>query len=152
MSTKDFNEFIEGVPVFRTGYNYDRMFVSEATGLLCADPSRTDQSFREECDINTLLRRFNLGMDIPANWEGISGDFTEALDFKSSLDAVRAAEDAFMSLPAEVRSRFQNNPGELISWIEKEENRAEAERMGLLKKPTPAPEPVLVKIQPEAAQ
>ena len=40
----------------KTGWNYDPVIVSEDTGLLCMDASRTIQSQREESDINVIVR------------------------------------------------------------------------------------------------
>ena len=46
------------VPVFLRAFNnYDMGAVSDETGLRCEDASLTKQSFAEECDINTIVRK-----------------------------------------------------------------------------------------------
>ena len=53
------------------------------------------------------------------------------------MNAVLAAQDEFMELPAQLRARFNNDPALLIDFLEKEENREEAIKLGLVaSKPT----------------
>jgi len=48
-----------------------------------------------------------------------------------------------MELPAKMRARFHNDPQELLEFISNEENRAEAEKLGLVaKKPETPPAPI----------
>ncbi|WP_445772243.1 hypothetical protein, partial [Rheinheimera sp.] len=44
----------------RTPYNYDTNLASEESALYCSDVSRTQQNAKEECDINTIVKRFNV--------------------------------------------------------------------------------------------
>lgn len=122
----------------RSPYNYDADEVSNETGLKCEDESRAQQSFKDECDINEIVRRFGLTGELPGDFKmPQSGDFTFVTDYKSALDMVRAADEEFRRLPAEVRDRFMNDPGRLIEFVEDEKNRVEAEKLGLLKAPPP---------------
>lgn len=133
----------------RSAFNYDPDAVSEETGLVC-DPEegRTQQSFAEECDINTIVRRFGLTGEMPQNLRmPVSGDFTGVTDFQTAMNAVRQAQEAFMELPGEMRARFDNDPQKLISFLEHDGNREEAVKLGLVNKPpetarveTPAPQ------------
>ena len=73
----------------RSPYNYDAELVSDETGLDCLDVSLTKQSFVEECDINTIVRRFGLTGELPDGVRAPTfGDFTEVVDFKTACDAV----------------------------------------------------------------
>jgi phage internal scaffolding protein len=135
-------------PVFiRTPYNYDTDFASEACGLKCEDETKTDQSFKEECDINTLINRFGLGMDMPTNFAiPQSGDFTEIVtDYQTAMNLLVEAQEEFMRLPAMVRDRFENNPAELIGFLENPDNAEEALKIGLLTK-REEPAPMLVQV------
>jgi len=49
----------------RNPYNYDTNLASEESALYCTDGSRTQQNFKEECDINTILKRFNVTGQLP---------------------------------------------------------------------------------------
>ena len=54
----------------RTPYNYDVDEVSAETGLACFDESLTQQQFKEESDINEIVRRFGLTGQTPdRDWE-----------------------------------------------------------------------------------
>ena len=58
-------------------------------------------------------------------------DFEEAFDFQSSMNVIRAAEEAFNAMPAEVRDRFQNDPGRFLEFANDASNYEEALKMGL---------------------
>lgn len=122
-------------------FNYDADKASDDAGLAPGGPSLAKQSFAEEVDINTIVRRFGLTGQLPDNVRVPQyGDFSEVTDYHSAMLQVRAAQEAFMELPAHVRSRFHNDPGELVDFVSDEANRAEAEKLGLVvAKATPAP-------------
>ena len=121
------------VPFLRTPYNYDVDKVSDETGLACPDPSLAQQNFKDETDINFIVRQFGLTGELPGKpLSPQYGDFTGVLDYHSAVNAVLAAQDDFMELPAHMRSRFNNDPAELIDFLSKEENREEATKLGLV--------------------
>ena len=123
-------------PFLRTPYNYDRDAASNESGLACEEPSLTQQHFKDETDINNILRQFNVtGMLPEAPLSPRYGDFSGIVDYHSALNAVIAAEDSFMTLPAQIRARFENDPAQLIDFLGDENNRSEAENLGLLDKP-----------------
>lgn len=120
---------------FRTPYNFDTMKSSDESGLKCEDPTLTQQSFREDSDINVILERFNITGELPSSSLGEPqyGDFLESqVDYKSALDVVMSAQSAFNALPARLRSRFDNEPSKFVDFVSDERNRAEAEELGLL--------------------
>lgn len=130
-------------PFVRSPYNYDRDAASDESGLDCSVdrdtgeylPSMTKQSFAEECDINTIVRRFGLTGELP---EGVRaptfGDFQDVPDYHSAMNAIRQADEAFFEMPAELRARFGNDAGLFVEFCSDEKNRDEAERMGLVLK------------------
>ena len=123
-------------PFLRTPYNYDRDAASNESGLACEEPSLTQQHFKDETDINNILRQFNVtGMLPEAPLSPRYGDFSGIVDYHSALNAVIAAEDSFMTLPAQIRARFENDPAQLIDFLGDENNRSEAEKLGLLEVP-----------------
>lgn len=133
-------------PFLRTEHNYDMHAESKKSGLHCKDKSLTDQSFKESVDINTLVERFGITGQMPQVLNLPKyGDFTGVFDFQTAMNSVRTAEEGFMELPAKIRARFHNNPQELLQFIENEENRPEAIKLGLItdkpKEPEKAPEP-----------
>lgn len=124
----------------RSGFGYDTMAASNEAGLKCEDESRTIQSAAEECDINTIVRRFGLTGQLPENLNmPQSGDFQNVPDFHGAMQIVRQAEEEFARVPAHIRARFVNDPQRLMSFLEDESNRDEAVKLGLVKPPEPIP-------------
>jgi phage internal scaffolding protein len=121
------------VPFLRTPYNYDLDAASNESGLHCEDASLTQQHFKDECDINNILRQFNVTGLLPENTLSPRyGDFTGIGDYHTALNRVIAAEDEFMALPAQIRSRFDNDPANLIEFLENSDNKDEAIKLGLV--------------------
>ena len=88
----------------RNPYNYDMDKVSNETGLECKDPSLAQQHMKDECDINTIVERFGVtGSYLSAPVSPQYGDFSGVSDYHSAINAVRAAEESFMALPAKLR-------------------------------------------------
>lgn len=129
------------IPFIRTPFNYDTDSVSLSTGLSCPDPTLAQQSFKDECDINTIMRRFGQGAELPENFRSPQyGDFDQVADYQTALNAVRQADEAFMAMPADLRARFHNQPQELLDFLADGTNKAEAIKLGLIPRPEPAPE------------
>jgi phage internal scaffolding protein len=119
----------------RTPYNYDRDAATNESGLACEEPSLAQQHFKDECDINNILRQFNITGLLPESpLSPRYGDFTGIGDYHTALNRVIAAQDEFEALPAEIRARFGNDPAQLIEFLENSENRPEAEELGLVEK------------------
>jgi phage internal scaffolding protein len=131
----------------RTPYNYDVNEASDFSALFCEDPSLAQQHAKDECDINTIVKRFGLTGELPSGVRAPTyGDFTDATDYHTALNAVIAADAAFMQLPADIRTRFNNDAGAFVDFVSDDNNRAEAEKLGIvsvkesLTIPNPAPE------------
>lgn len=141
-------------PFIRTAYNYDMNAASDAAALHCLDESRAQQQFRDECDINTIVRQFGLTGEVPSDVKvPLEGDFADVVDFQSAMNVVRRAEESFMEMPAEVRAEFGNDPGRFVAFVNDPDNRVRAEKLGVVvPRETPkAVEPVLVKVVPEVS-
>lgn len=124
-------------PFLRSTHNYNRDEVSRETALYC-DPAegKTQQQFKDEVDINTIVERFGLTGHLPENPRmPMSGDFTGVSDFRTALQMVREAEEAFMEFPAHVRAEFNNDPQRLMDFLGNDKNREKALEMGLIAKP-----------------
>jgi len=116
---------------------YDRDKNSDSAKLVFRKPSRTQQHFRAECDINTILERFNITGQLPSgSVQPQYGDFSGITDYQSALNAVMAAQDSFLELPAKIRARFDNDPALFVDFASDEANRDELKAMGLLRQET----------------
>lgn len=111
--------------------------VSFETGLVCSeDDDMAQQQFKEEVDINTIVRRFGLTGQLPENLRmPVSGDFTAVTDFQTAMQTVRQAQEEFLRVPAEIRARFANDPGQFMAFLEDERNKDEAIKLGLVNPP-----------------
>jgi len=121
-------------PVFlRTPFNYDRDFASDLSGLHCEDATRAKQSFKEECDINTIMRRFGVTGEAPQNVRApVYQDFDEVFDFRSAMHVLIDAEKSFMAMPSAVRKRFGNDPQEFVEFCSDSKNLDEMKKLGLI--------------------
>lgn len=100
----------------RSAFNFDAEANSNANVLDTGDESLTQQSFKDECDINVILKRFAVTGEMPDNVRVPQyGEFEESFDFMSSMNVIRAAEESFAAMPAAIRERFNNDPGPFFS-------------------------------------
>lgn len=125
--------------VLRVPFVYDPDEVSNETGLYCADESKAVQSAKEECDINVIVRRFHVTGELPSNVKvPLEGEFQGVMTYKDAMNLIVEAERSFMEMPADVRERFNHDPGKFVAFASDEKNRDEARKLGLL---VPAEEP-----------
>lgn len=100
-------------------------------------PSRTKQSFKDECDINKIMQRFKkvMSSDYLSQFNqvvgGQFGDFSMVSDYRSALDQINAAEAVFEALPAVVRKRFDNDPALFLDFVDNPANADEMVSLGL---------------------
>mgnify|MGYP002599037608 CR=1 FL=1 len=119
------------MPKFRTAYDRDLV-----EGITFDEPSLTQQHFKDECDVNNILRKYeSTGLVTHvANGTPSYGDFSSVLEFQQAQNILIEAQDAFDALPASLRKRFDNDPAVMLEFIENPDNREEAEKLGLLNK------------------
>lgn len=108
-------------------------------GIHFEEPSLTDQTQKDDCDVNRILAKFRETGSLidplhPGTRKPIFGDFTDIPDYQGALDIIIRSDEAFMQLPAKVRERFGNNPQEIFDFLSDEKNRQEAIELGLIDK------------------
>lgn len=96
-------------------------------------PSMTKQSFKDECDINRILMKYQKTglLTHVQSYGGRYEDLPSNLDYQESLNAIMAAEEAFMSLPSSLRSRFGNDPATFLDFVGNPANENELVELGL---------------------
>lgn len=108
--------------------------------------SLTDRSSSNGLDINEIMRRAQRASMQPTSGMGTPRQLFFAdvsnINYTESLNAVIRVDQEFAKLPSALRTRFANNPQGAIDFLKNEENRSEAERMGLVR-PQPPKEPSL---------
>lgn len=106
----------------------------------------TVQSYKDDSDINVLMRRFGVTGQLPVSAvQPFYGDFSDAVDYQTALDMIKEANASFDALPMEVRKRFGQDPARLMEFLQDPDNRDEAIELGLIEAP-----PVVVSAPPEA--
>lgn len=102
------------VPIYSPSVDNDGHIVLEEIGVKNL-PEYID-SFRESCDINNLVARFNAG-DVTA-LSRTQGAFFDATalphTYAEMLNTVINAEQTFNSLPLEIREKFDNS---YVKWL-----------------------------------
>lgn len=101
-------------------------------------PSLTQQSFKDECDVNLIVKRFKdvNGVDLSTQNIGfpqgmVFGDFTNVSDYRSAIEQVRRADEAFNSLDPKIRARFDNDPSKFLDFCSDAKNIDEMRKIGL---------------------
>lgn len=127
-------------PVIRKPYDaHDR--VKYTSNL----PSRTKQSFADESNINTILRKYHQTGFFPYyDKPQLYGDFTNIHDYHTAHNKLIEANNAFNALPSNIRKRFENSPAQFLEFIAEPSNHDEMVELGLAiakPKPDPAPKP-----------
>ena len=119
--------------------------------IVC-DPEkdRTKQEFKDECDIQTIVSRFQQTGQISHLAQGAAQyvDVSGISDYRSAIETVTRAQEYFNRLPAKVRSHFKNDAAEFVDALGDAERRDELLELGLLER-TRSEESAAVGEQPE---
>lgn len=119
-------------------------------------PSLALQQFRDECDVNNLVARYNRtgtfynALDCAGRLARMPqyGDFSELGDFREQQQKILDVYETFATLPAKIRERFNNNPAFFVEFVGDEKNLDECVKLGVFERPAlqpkelPAAEPV----------
>lgn len=112
-------------------------------GIVFEEASKTQQHFKDECDIDRILKKYNetgflvnpLEQRRPAQW----GDFSSVADYQASMNRLVQVQEAFDALPSRIRERFRNDPMQMLAFLENPDNEKEAVELGLVQARTPEP-------------
>lgn len=123
---------------FKTAYHHPKV---KGISFLDEDgktsPSRTKQSFKAECDINNIIKKYDkTGLLTHVNHAIAQyGDFTETNEFQDALNLVETSKRNFSQIPSEIRNRFGNNAGIFLEFATNPKNIDEMVSLGLAIKP-----------------
>lgn len=93
--------------------------VSDDSRVDTGSESMVQQHFKDEVDINTVVRRYGITAGMPFGPDGgMYGDFTGIVDYDSAVALIKDTEDRFHRIPAEIREKFNNNPGLLVKFAQ----------------------------------
>lgn len=95
--------------------------------------SKTRQSEADALDINNIMKKYEKTGVLPfAGREAFYADVSTMGDYREALAAVTMADEAFMALPAGVRSKFENDAAQFLDFCSDPSNREEMVEMGLI--------------------
>lgn len=130
---------------FVTQFNGRRVIGVEFT-----EPTMTKQAPANEVDINQIMDRYLKTGVLPEPRPAHYGDATAIPSYEVAMNIVNQGREAFEALPAKIRERFGNDPGQFLAFVGDESNYDEAVKLGLVApkedsvatKPAPESEPV----------
>lgn len=123
--------------------------------------SLTRQSFAKDADINNIMSKYAVtGVLVdPANVDSerrpMFGDFSDLIDYPVLVSRINEAQAQFMTLPSEVRARFDNDVENLLVFLQDPKNVEEAVKMKILPEEMLPAKPAFEKpaneVKPEAS-
>lgn len=136
---------------FKTIYSKQADFLYPT--IECAPGSSlTKQEFKEDCDMNNILKKYNKTGLLPDMIKNNPqfGDFSSTTTYQEALNICLHAQTQFENLPSTVRDRFGNDPAGFLSFAEDPRNAPELIKMGLATaKPIEAPTPLVEPSEPK---
>lgn len=108
-------------------------------GTFFEDESLTQQQYLDECNIVMQIDRLTKHLNTTGeslsdynNKGAMYGDVSDIPDFATYWDKVNIAKEQFDQLDNKVKDRFNNNPVELFNFLNDNNNKDEARKLGLL--------------------
>lgn len=95
--------------------------------------SMTEQSHKDSCDINTILRRYQKTgiLEHVNKYQGKYMEYPDSTTFHDAMNLVAEANSLFESIPSQIRAEFDNDPSKFIDFMQNPDNREKMEDMGL---------------------
>jgi len=96
----------------------------------------TQQQFKDECDINRIVKNAERGISPRFLARGTPqfGDFSNTPSIEEAYDTIQRAHSAFMNLPSQLRLELDNDPANINRLTQDQ-----AERYKLLRELPPQP-------------
>lgn len=118
------------------------------------EKKRVKQEFRDEVNINTIMKRARNGMPLvdptQVNYKRVAtfDDVSNVDGFQQVQDKLIEGKRMFTQLPSEIRAEFDNNPAKFLDFMSNPDNEEVAREMGLLA-PLPTKPEVVDPVPPE---
>lgn len=105
---------------------------SKQFSLTCPEPTLTVQADAVQADINFIVNQFiDTGMLPYGNQIPEFADYTDIpSDYQSALNFINQANDVFMEYPAQIRSKFDNDPHKFLEFVRDPANVEKAKAYG----------------------
>lgn len=106
------NDCDECTVFYKTPHNHNRNAESDRVALTCNDKSLTDQSFKDDADINIIMERALRTKQIPMILSPQFADTTQLLTQFEMRSRIAENNATFYKLSADIRAEFQNDPAQ----------------------------------------
>lgn len=106
---------------FKTPFNHDTDIEAKRTALTCRDPSRTQQQFADEADINNILAKFARTQDPSLlNPKGTPNylNIEEEYDLMDKMVTAAQVEAEWEKLPKQARA-ILGTPKRFLEWYDR---------------------------------
>lgn len=104
-------------PFFKTPHNHDTTAEAKSSALICHDPSKTQQQFAKDSDINEILAKFmrsgELPVTGPANYQNNEQEF----DLMDQMVTGYDVDQAWNALPTAVRA-ILGTPKKFVDYVD----------------------------------
>nr|UXQ88128.1 MAG: internal scaffolding protein [Microvirus sp.] len=102
--------------------------------------SLTKQSFKDECNINKIMAKFQKTGAIN-HYMAYAEEYGDAspVELSDAQQIIINAQTMFDDLPSKLRKKFNNKPEEFLEFVQNPENLAEMRKIGLANQVQEAP-------------
>lgn len=101
--------------------------------LICEDESLTEQSHKEQTDINLILKDYRrTGFIAHAKKHQGQYDDVSAVDFQNAMDTIANTKSMFEALPSAIRAEFGNDTISFLNYVQNPANASVLEQRGIL--------------------
>lgn len=98
------------------------------------EPDMAQQQYKDSCDVNNIMKKYEQ-TGVITHLKAQQGHYADLGAPEDLLDAqmrVIRAQDAFMSLPAELRAKCDHDPSKFLKMLQDGSNDAELRKLGIL--------------------
>lgn len=122
---------------FRKAYDKNKRYSFKTLG-----ESLTQQSYKNDAKIQNIIKRYDSTgfFDSINRNAGQYGDFTQVTDLSTAMQKIDDAKNNFMTVPSDIRERFNNDPRQFYDFASDENNFDELIDMGLATRKVPLQE------------
>lgn len=120
------------MPKIRSFYEHNT-----SAGFSSKEPSLTQQQFKDEADINYIIKMYDSsgvypGVTGATPREPLYGDFTDLPEnAQEAYNKIIEAKNNFNQLPLEIRQRFNYDPSAFLDFVQNPANMKELVSLGL---------------------
>ena len=104
-------------PFFKTPWNHDLDKETDRTGLACADPSKTQQQFAKDADINVILAKFMNTGELNLTGTPTYQVYDKEFDLQDQMVTAYEVEQAWNALPIAARNILKD-PKVFADYVE----------------------------------